>query len=79
MIVLLRSSFHAGRREHLGRTGRAGAADGLRILKAGQVDKELDGSIGHLESARFSEAVTSERTAIRGLEACSKKSRGWKA
>ncbi len=57
----------------------AGAADGLRILKAGQVDKELDGSIGHLESARFGEAVASERAVIHGLEALWKRSRVWKA
>ena len=54
----------------------AGAADGLRILKAGQVDKELDGSIGHLESAKFADAITSERTVIRGLEALLEKIQG---
>ena len=44
--------------------------------RPGRSTKRLDGSIGHLESARFADAVVSERTVIRGLEALLEKIQG---
>ncbi|MBN2473239.1 MAG: hypothetical protein JXB62_01425 [Pirellulales bacterium] len=45
------------------------AAEGLRRLKAGRVDEELDGAETHLQSAEFPEAATSQRAVIQGLKA----------
>ena len=47
----------------------AGAADGLRILKAGQAGKEVDNASKTLESSRFAEAAKSQLTVINTLKA----------
>ena len=47
----------------------AGAADGLRILKAGQAGKEVDSASTTLESARFGEAAKSQLIVINTLKA----------
>ncbi|MCY2992952.1 MAG: hypothetical protein NTY19_34485, partial [Planctomycetota bacterium] len=45
----------------------AGAADGLRILKAAQTGVELDNVGQHLDASRFEEAVVSQKAVIKGL------------
>ncbi len=45
----------------------AGAADGIRILKAAQVGAELDQAGTHLEEARYAPAANSQKVVIRGL------------
>ncbi len=47
----------------------AGAANGLRILKAAQVGEELDKAGNRLEQAQFADAATSQRAVIKGLQA----------
>ncbi|MBM4003012.1 MAG: hypothetical protein FJ295_06940 [Planctomycetes bacterium] len=47
----------------------AGASDGLRILKVGRVDEELDNVLGQLEQSRFDTALQSEMAVIKGLRA----------
>jgi hypothetical protein len=47
----------------------AGAADGLRILKAGQAGKEVDNAGTTLESSRFPAAAKSQQTVINALKA----------
>ena len=61
---------------YLGRAGRRGAADGLRLLKAAQAGEELD-SIGRsLESAKFTAAVKSQQAVITVLKALLEKLEG---
>ncbi len=45
----------------------AGAADGLRILKAGQAGQEVDRAVAALESSKFTDAVTSQQSVISAL------------
>lgn len=47
----------------------AAAADGIRILKAAQVDEEIDRAIAALEEVKFTEAAVSEKAVIKGLSA----------
>jgi hypothetical protein len=47
----------------------AGASDGLRILKAAQVDPELDRAQTLLDGGSFQEATTSQKAVIKGLRA----------
>ena len=47
----------------------ATAADGLRILRAGQVSEELDKAQVALESAKFDAAAVSEKAVLKGLAA----------
>ncbi|HKD36325.1 MAG TPA: hypothetical protein VKB78_05975, partial [Pirellulales bacterium] len=54
----------------------AGAADGLRLLKAAQAGEELDGIGRALESAKFPAAVRSEQAVIASLKALLEKLEG---
>lgn len=54
----------------------AGAADGLRILKAGQAGTELDNIGSALDSSKFSAAVKSQRSVINTLKALLEKLEG---
>jgi hypothetical protein len=47
----------------------AGASDGLRILKVGRVDEELETVLRELEKSRFDTALQSEMAVIKGLRA----------
>ena len=47
----------------------AGAADGLRILKAGQAGQEVDRAVAALEASRFSDSVSSQQSVIAALKA----------
>ena len=47
----------------------AGAADGLRVLKAAAIDEELKGSLETLRDSKFPEATQHEEAVIRGLKA----------
>ncbi|HEX3997630.1 MAG TPA: hypothetical protein VHX65_03670 [Pirellulales bacterium] len=47
----------------------AGAADGLRILQAGQAGKEVDNAGSSLESAKYAAAVKSQQLVINTLKA----------
>ena len=47
----------------------AGAADGLRILKAGQAGHEVDNAGKFLEAAKFGEAAKSQQSVINTLKA----------
>ena len=54
----------------------AGAADGLRILKAGQAGAELDNAGHALESSKFSAAAKSQRSVVITLKALLEKLEG---
>ena len=54
----------------------AGAADGLRILKAGQAGHEVDNAGRALEAAKFGEAAKSQQSVINTLKALLEKLEG---